>query len=353
MSMLSIEAIRDLIRVEVGTPLKELQKSMEGFKNKLEGHDKRMTELEAKVEKLVAANKILEQRVERSEGKGEYLEARSRRNNLLFFGFKDARRETWQQSEEKIKEFLKGQDMPFEFSVERAHRALAPFREGRSRHIRVFFSFFKDKEEVLRQRYKLKGTNIRMDEDLPAEVRHRRNRLRSFALPLCYKQGCRMGLKYPFKEVWVGQKRVPFEEIDEQGGKADARSGRALTSGANVVPLGERRAPVARPALLIGPGPGETTPRKRGRDTEGSPSPILNAPKATKEDPQLTTKQRGPGRPRALEKGVEKNRKMSEFLSQSRKKQSDEGLGMRASQSAEDLFFSPREGSAAGTAVEE
>jgi len=326
MSALTAETIRLLIREEVGAPLKELKETMAGMKAKLDGQSEEIVKLERKVKVLEEVKGKLAERVKRLEDREEYMEARSRRNTLMFFGIPDQAGETWEQTERKVKEVLKERGMPHDARMERCHRDLKPYREGYTRHVRAMFSFFKDKEEVLRSRRRLAGTRIRIDEDLPYEMRRRRDRLRDYAMPICIQRRLRMQLKYPFKEVSIGNETLSFEQVGNAVGGSEERSG------ANSVPLGEKKVTERKlsgpSTLLANP---TITPHKRRRTAE-SPSP-KNAPKVARDDPPQTTKVKGPGRPKTLEKAAVSNRRLSEFFQPSQ--------SLNRSQSIEDIYLSP------------
>lgn len=102
------------------------------------------------------SNKVdsLEVKLKTSEERCEKLEAQSRRENLRFYGFEEKKDETWEETEETVRQYI-GTDLeldPGRISVERAHRIQA---KETPRPVIVKFSFFKDKENVLKQ-YKLK-----------------------------------------------------------------------------------------------------------------------------------------------------------------------------------------------------
>ena len=83
------------------------------------------------------------------------LEDRSRRNNLRFDGLLEDEKETWKDSENKVKHILQNElDFnPDEVIIERAHRSGKIFRDdgGRNwkRTIVVRFLNYKDKDQVL------------------------------------------------------------------------------------------------------------------------------------------------------------------------------------------------------------
>lgn len=105
---------------------------------------------------------------------------RSRRNNLLFHAIPDCK-ETWNESEARIREVLTGViDLLSANDIERAHR-LGAFRPGRHRPIIVKFANFKTKDKILCARKKLKEKDISVNEDFSPATRHARNQLAAFA----------------------------------------------------------------------------------------------------------------------------------------------------------------------------
>ena len=89
-------------------------------------------EAERDLEKVMAkdpieeAIKVIEQKHQQLEEKISELEDRSRRNNLRFSGFTEKAEgaETWEESENQIREFIEGNlEMESkEITIERAHR---------------------------------------------------------------------------------------------------------------------------------------------------------------------------------------------------------------------------------------
>jgi len=109
--------------------------------------------------------------------KVDYIENQSRRNNLIFDGIKDDKKETWEQSEVKVKEVLKTKLRlnTDAIEIERAHRNGRP--GDRPRPIVVKFSRFKDKQSILRHAKLLKGTSIYINEDYSERIRQKRKDL--------------------------------------------------------------------------------------------------------------------------------------------------------------------------------
>ncbi|XP_070546655.1 uncharacterized protein [Ptychodera flava] len=107
------------------------------------------------------------------------LENRYRRNNVLFYGVEQAGHpESWEATEKKVKEIIKDtMQIEKDVQIERAHRIMnAPITKG-SKPIIASFSSWKDKELILRNGRKLKGTNISVDEDFSPRMRSIRKKL--------------------------------------------------------------------------------------------------------------------------------------------------------------------------------
>lgn len=104
----------------------------------------------------------------------DYIENQTRRNNVIFDGVPESTKETWKESEEKILNVLKS-NMGFteDPSIERAHR-VGTAKPNKSRPVVVKFASFKDREAVLQNGKKLKGSTIYVREDLSEMVLERR-----------------------------------------------------------------------------------------------------------------------------------------------------------------------------------
>lgn len=127
--------------------------------------------------------------------KSDYLDGQSRRNNLVIDGVLESDNEKWADTEQKVlKLFGEKLDLdPTKIEIERAHRtgkvsnnvqsntgngSSMPGRKvDRPRSIVVKFLRFKDRERVLWNANKLKGTKIFINEDYPEAVRQKRREL--------------------------------------------------------------------------------------------------------------------------------------------------------------------------------
>ncbi|XP_070535481.1 kinesin-like protein KIF15 [Ptychodera flava] len=109
------------------------------------------------------------------------LENRERRNNLVFFGVPQDfvnLNESWEESEEKVKRLVRNQlGLKGKIVIDWAHRNLnAPIVRG-SKPIVTRFGSYKDREQVLRKAFKLKGTGISISEDVTRRIRKIRSKL--------------------------------------------------------------------------------------------------------------------------------------------------------------------------------
>ena len=130
------------------------------------------------------------------------LEARSRRNNLIFSGISELKDEN---CADRISEFLSYylhiNSCP---PIPRAHR-LGRYRRGSVRSIIVYFLDYRDTVYVLSQANKLKGTNFSINRDFPKEIVNARRRLWSEYKRLrSANPDCKTNIVYPANLVSNG-----------------------------------------------------------------------------------------------------------------------------------------------------
>ncbi|XP_070552174.1 uncharacterized protein [Ptychodera flava] len=143
--------------------------------NTLESNNNSLTEIKATLEHLKKENSELKRAK-------DDLENRGRRNNLLFYGInQDDYPESWESSEEKVKDVLKNNlNINEDVEFERVHRIVnAPLVRG-AKPIIAMFTKFKDKSNVLSNAKLLKDTDISIGEDFSRRVRNIRKRLLEF-----------------------------------------------------------------------------------------------------------------------------------------------------------------------------
>ncbi|MCG8044708.1 MAG: hypothetical protein N0E48_03320 [Candidatus Thiodiazotropha endolucinida] len=233
--------------------LLEIRNDVKRMNKKFDGLDKKVKELKKDNRQLQQQNQNLskqvteltttviglETRVKETEMKNERIEAQSRRENLKFYGVDDDSNETWDQSEQKIRTYLRdGLEIDdVNIKIERAHRLPS---KSSPRPIIVKFSHFKDKDQVLKT-YRIKrkerqaavnensqaGENgneagntrdsengwVRVSEDFPVRVSKARSKLYPF-LKACHDKEQQAYLRYDTLVV-DGQAYV-YDEVRER-----------------------------------------------------------------------------------------------------------------------------------------
>ena len=130
----------------------------------------------------VTQNEVSENKAELKE-QLRIQEDRSRRNNIRVDGIEEDENETWENTEDKLRSFLYDElEITNQLYIVRAHRVRR--REGvkfnsnnTPRTIVAKFLDYKEKEEVMRRRYKLKDTTYSVREDFSKETVEIRKKL--------------------------------------------------------------------------------------------------------------------------------------------------------------------------------
>lgn len=128
---------------------------------------------EARIESIECELKNLKCKLSKEHDARLKLETFSRRSNLRFLGIPEEERE---QSEALVRKILreKMDIQENDIYVERCHR-LGPKSPGKTRPIIIKFTMFKDRELVWGNKLKLRGTDIFITEDFPAEIESKRS----------------------------------------------------------------------------------------------------------------------------------------------------------------------------------
>ena len=116
----------------------------------------------------------LQSKVSVLEDRCNDLEDRSRRSNLRVFGLAEDPDETWDKTRSKVAELCTERLGLPEIRLEVAHRT-GPRRPNKPRAVVARFQRFDDREAVMRNAAKLKGTGIHIHEDLCAASLKKRN----------------------------------------------------------------------------------------------------------------------------------------------------------------------------------
>ncbi|KAH6933125.1 hypothetical protein HPB50_012321 [Hyalomma asiaticum] len=101
-----------------------------------------------------------------------------RRSNLLFFGIEDDAKEDWTATENKITDFCseKLDIVAGSIQFDRAHR-LGKFSDTKRRPVITKLTYYKDKERILANARKLKGSDFYIREDFSLSTRQARQKL--------------------------------------------------------------------------------------------------------------------------------------------------------------------------------
>ena len=139
-------------------------------------------------DRLRQENAQLKAEIHELQRKFTNLDGQSRRENLLFDGITESDKETWSDSENKIRDILSKMEVPNhrDVKLERVHRK-GEKNNDRPRTIIAKFSYYKDRENVWQKRFNLKSSNIWISEDFSAEV----NKARQQLYP-CLREGLRL-----------------------------------------------------------------------------------------------------------------------------------------------------------------
>ena len=138
----------------------------------------RLKSIDDKIQSLMEGNEKIESRLKWVEDKLSRLEDQSRRENLLFFGIKESKDETWDETERKISQFMKEKmGIDREIVFHRVHRLGRPRQGVNSRPIIAKFLLYKDKDLVLKNARKLKDTGFSVSEDFCEATREKRKML--------------------------------------------------------------------------------------------------------------------------------------------------------------------------------
>ena len=155
--------------------LKEIRDSQFDLQQKVHDLEGKVSDLQNENDELKSVNSDLQARMDRMELKTDDLECRSKRNNLIVYGIpRSSEKETSQDCEEMMKDFCTDRlELSNDVSFDRVHRI-----NGKpDSPIILRCSFYKDKISMLKQKQKLKGTNIFLGEDFSQRVREIRKQL--------------------------------------------------------------------------------------------------------------------------------------------------------------------------------
>ena len=152
----------------------ELKVNFEALKSEFASQTSLIVELRAEIASVKTPLTETTTAQKASAERLDYLEDQSRRNNLRIDGIKEEQGETWEHVAEKVKALVKNKiGIQGEIPIERAHRVGKPSGD-RPRSIVARFLSFTDKNNILRNAKKLKGSNLYINEDLCETSRNKR-----------------------------------------------------------------------------------------------------------------------------------------------------------------------------------
>lgn len=153
---------------EVKADISTLKTSYQTFEDKLGNCTRAIEIIDDKCE--VLSNTMMDKLAD--------LEDRSRRNNIIVYGIPEATGETWEKSEQLVREVITDLgEVESEIELDRTHR-MGKKGGPTPRPIIARFLRWKDKTRVLEKaRSRLKNTDVKMGEDFSEKVRAQRKNL--------------------------------------------------------------------------------------------------------------------------------------------------------------------------------
>ncbi|MPC80140.1 Protein unc-13 C [Portunus trituberculatus] len=153
---------------DITTSLEFNQREMDELKSTIKNHEKEIETNKAIMDKQISVIDACKSRIESLEERCNYMEDYSRRNNILITGVEErSGGETWEQTMAVVLFLLDDKMQLPGLDLKRAHR-VGRRLDARPRPIVVHFSRYSDREAVMRNVRKLKGTNIYINDDLCA-----------------------------------------------------------------------------------------------------------------------------------------------------------------------------------------
>ncbi|XP_015752865.1 PREDICTED: uncharacterized protein LOC107332646 [Acropora digitifera] len=162
----------------INARMDDLEKSVLDIKASLEFSQTEIEDLKPLRPKLKEA----EENLIRVHNSVEYLENQSRRNNIRVSGIPESPGETWNDSENKVKEAIKS-SLGLEIEIERAHRVdkrkkvggkQSKEEKGKPRTIVCKLKDWKERESVIREARKVKPKGFYHAEDLARSTLRKR-----------------------------------------------------------------------------------------------------------------------------------------------------------------------------------
>ena len=189
--------------------IQEVRKSNEQMKTEIEGIKETAHDLKAENDRLRLQTTDMQERLVTLTLKADDLECRSKRNNVIFYGLHRPDGETGQDCEDALQDFLTDKlELSRTIEFDRVHR----FNSKPNSPVIARCTYFKDKNTILKARYKLKGSNIVLGEDFSVRVREIRKKL-SPHLKAARDQGKRATMI--FDHLLINGKKFTLDSEDE------------------------------------------------------------------------------------------------------------------------------------------
>lgn len=173
-----LESFMQATNKRIDTFMLDINTSIIDLKNSLEFTQSEYTETKRQLQSLDSSHTELhklETKFTNIEDSLDYLENQSRRNNLRFEGITEKPGESWHDTEQTLRTLIK-EKMKLDVSkleIERAHRVGNKTRST-PRPIVARFLRYKDRDVILKNGSKLKGTNVFVNDDVSDRVQRRR-----------------------------------------------------------------------------------------------------------------------------------------------------------------------------------
>lgn len=153
---------------DLTSSLEFTQREVDDLKSTAKEYEKEKKDFTKKIDQLTEQVESSAMKIKELEERTNYQEDYSRRNNVRISGVEEHEpNETWEQTTVAVTSLLENKLLMPGIELERAHR-VGVRRDARPRPIVARFSRFCDREAVMRNSNKLRGTNIFVNEDLCA-----------------------------------------------------------------------------------------------------------------------------------------------------------------------------------------
>ena len=157
----------------------KLNEKIDGLNTEVQKLRSETKECNDRINSLEDTNRQLNEKIDKLESKLDYQQGQSKRDNLIFHGIEQSENETWEESENKIKHFIKNKlNIEDHVDIERAHRKSAA--RTKPQPIVAKFSHYKDRTRVLKSARLMRESldhGQRVGEDCSDMVKEKRRKL--------------------------------------------------------------------------------------------------------------------------------------------------------------------------------